>query len=97
MALFHSTNACFAALAAWHWRTGLRAAGAQTGARLSPRIRQAEGRRADPAPLALASLTEREAKAVLALYGVPVVGERLTSSAEEAAQRRPRRWGCPWC
>jgi acetate---CoA ligase (ADP-forming) len=30
------------------------------------------------------TLTEREAKAVLALYGVPVVGERLTASADEA-------------
>jgi acetyl-CoA synthetase len=30
------------------------------------------------------TLTEREAKAVLALYGVPVVGERLAHSAAEA-------------
>jgi acyl-CoA synthetase (NDP forming) len=85
VALFHSTNACFAALAAWHRRTGLRAAGAQTGARLSP-----ESARPKAAALIRAAgprqLTEREAKAVLALYGVPVVGERLTSSAEEAAQ-----------
>ncbi len=85
VALFHSTNSCFAALAAWHWRTGLRAAGPQAAPRLSPdsaaaeaaaMIRAAGGR----------ALTEREAKAVLALYGVPVVGERLTHSAEEAAR-----------
>ena len=30
-------------------------------------------------------MTEREAKEVLALYGVPVVGERLTQTADEAA------------
>ncbi|MDE2581116.1 MAG: acetate--CoA ligase family protein, partial [Rhodospirillales bacterium] len=30
------------------------------------------------------ALTEREAKAALALYGVPVVGERLARSADEA-------------
>jgi acetyl-CoA synthetase len=85
VALFHSSNACFAAMAAWHWRTGLRAAGSQIGARLSHESAKPKAaaliRAAGPRPL-----TEREAKAVLALYGVPVVGERLTTSAEDAAR-----------
>jgi acetate---CoA ligase (ADP-forming) len=84
VALFHSSNSCFAALAAWHWRTGLRAAGTALCARLSS---------ADAKPQAAAlihaagsrPLTEREAKQVLALYGVPVVGEMLTHSPQEAA------------
>jgi acetyl-CoA synthetase len=84
IALFHSVNTCFAALAAWQWRTSLRAAGPATGARLSPESAKPRAaaliRAAGPRPL-----TEREAKEVLALYGVPVVGERLTHSAEEAA------------
>jgi acyl-CoA synthetase (NDP forming) len=82
VALFRSMNACFAALAAWQWRADKRAAGAQivastsaeTIARARALIAAASGR----------TLTEREAKAVLALYGVPVVGERLTHSADEA-------------
>jgi acetyl-CoA synthetase len=85
VALFHSSNACFAAMAAWHWRTGLRAAGSQIGARLSHESAKPKAaamiRAAGPRPL-----TEREAKDVLALYGVPVVGERLTTSADDAAR-----------
>jgi acetate---CoA ligase (ADP-forming) len=82
VALFRSMNACFAALAAWQWRADKRLAGAQivastsaeTIARVRGLIAAAGGR----------TLTEREAKAVLALYGVPVVGERLTHSDDEA-------------
>ena len=82
VALFRSMNFCFAALAAWHWRASKRMAGAQnvaatpaeTMARAGELLAAAGGR----------SLTEREAKAVLALYGVPVVGERLVQSADEA-------------
>jgi acyl-CoA synthetase (NDP forming) len=84
VALFHSSNSCFSAMAAWHWRTALRAAEVPTGARLSPETAKPKAaaliRAAGPRPL-----TEREAKEVLALYGVPVVGERLTRSADEAA------------
>jgi len=82
VALFRSMNACFAALAAWQWRAAKRAAGAQavtatpaeTIARAERLIAAAAGR----------TLTEREAKAVLALYGVPVVGEQLAPSADAA-------------
>jgi acyl-CoA synthetase (NDP forming) len=82
VALFRSMNACFAALAAWQWRATKRMAGAQnvaatpaeTMARASQLLAAAGGR----------TLTEREAKAVLGLYGVPVVGERLAQSADDA-------------
>jgi acyl-CoA synthetase (NDP forming) len=82
VALFRSMNACFAALAAWQWRADKRGAAKQTVASTSPEtiaqartlIAQATGR----------TLTEREAKAVLALYNVPVVGEQLTHSADVA-------------
>ena len=82
VALFRSMNACFAALAAWQWRADKRAAGAQIVAPSSSAT-VAEARRL----IAAASgktLTEREAKQVLALYGVPVVGETLVASADEA-------------
>ena len=82
VALFRSMNACFGALASWQWRADKRSAGAQivaaTSAETIVRARAliAEGRGK--------TLTEREAKAVLALYGVPVVGERLAQSADDA-------------
>jgi len=84
VALFRSMNACFSALAAWHWRADKRAVGAQKVAATAPEvvtrtkdlIAAAGGR----------TLTEREAKDVLSLYGVPVVGERLVRSADEAVQ-----------
>ena len=43
-----------------------------------------------------ATVTEREAKEILALYGVPVVGERLTQSADEAVRRRWHAWVIRW-
>ncbi|HEY0181423.1 MAG TPA: acetate--CoA ligase family protein, partial [Rhodopila sp.] len=84
VALFRSMNACFAALASWQWRGQKRRTEAQPAAATSPEtvtqaktlIARASGR----------TLTEREAKAVLALYGVPVVGERLTTSADAAVE-----------
>jgi acyl-CoA synthetase (NDP forming) len=82
VALFRSMNACFAALAAWQWRGAKRAAGEQITPPTDPAT-IAEARRLIAAASG-ATLTEREAKEVLALYGVPVVGERLTQSADEA-------------
>jgi acyl-CoA synthetase (NDP forming) len=82
VALFRSMNACFTALAAWQWRADKRTAGAQIVATTTPEtIAQA---RELIAAASGPTLTEREAKTVLALYGVPVVGERLTQSADEA-------------
>jgi acetate---CoA ligase (ADP-forming) len=82
VALFRSMPSCFAALAAWHWRADKRATGrsmsvptpAQTVRQARTLISAVGGR----------TLTEREAKEVLALYGVPVVGERIAQSADEA-------------
>jgi acyl-CoA synthetase (NDP forming) len=82
VALFRSMNACFAALAAWQWRADKRTAGAQiVSTTAAATIAQA---RALIAEASGPTLTEREAKTVLALYGVPVVGERLVQSADEA-------------
>lgn len=82
VALFRSMPACFSALAAWHWRADKRARGAQAVAPTPPAVVakakaliKASGGR---------TLTEREAKDVLTLYNIPVVGETLAQSAEEA-------------
>jgi acyl-CoA synthetase (NDP forming) len=82
VALFRSMNACFAALAAWQWRADKRTAGAQiVSTTPAATIAQARGLiAATTGP----TLTEREAKTVLALYGVPVVGEQLVRSADGA-------------
>ncbi len=82
VALFRSMPACFSALAAWHWREDKRVRGAQhvpatpaaVIAKAKSLIKAAGGR----------TLTEREAKDVLTLYDIPVVGETLAQSADEA-------------
>ncbi len=82
VALFRSMPACFAALSAWQWRADKRAAGAQivaaTASAIVTKAKQLIGAASG------ATVTEREAKEILALYGVPVVGERLTQTADEA-------------
>jgi len=82
VALFRSMNAGFAALAAWQWRADKRAAGAELVA-ATPDAVVAQAR-ALLAAASGATLTEREVKAILALYDVPVVGERLANSADQA-------------
>jgi len=84
VALFRSMPSCFAAIAAWQWRAALRATRtpdieptpAKTLAQASTKIAAAGGR----------ALTEREAKEALALYGVPVVGERVAQGADDAVK-----------
>lgn len=88
LALFHSTDRCFAALAAWHRRDALRRSedAAERGAERG-RLSDAGAKSAAEALLAAApgkALTEREAKRVAALYGIPVVEDRLVASAAEA-------------
>jgi acyl-CoA synthetase (NDP forming) len=83
VALFRSMDRCFATLAAWQLRADRRAVGARTTSRLTSRETAAEaatllGRVVNP------SLTEREAKEVLAMYGVPVVTEKLVATQDEA-------------
>jgi acetyl-CoA synthetase len=82
IALFRSMDRCFAAIAAWHRRAALRDTPAADG-RLSPAEAAATAAaliRAAPARV----MTEREAKAVLAAYGVTVIGERLATETEDA-------------
>ncbi|MBR0669569.1 acetate--CoA ligase family protein [Neoroseomonas soli] len=91
--LFRSMDRCFATLAHWHAREARRAAGPRAYTRLSRPEAKAEA-----AALIAASqdrtLTEREAKAVLAAYGVPVVPEKLTQS-EDAAVAAAEALGFP--
>ncbi len=79
---FRSMDRCFAAIAAWQaWH----ARGAPEAApRLAPAGAVEKARTALDA--AGATLTEREAKGVFAAYGVPVVGEKLARTADEAAE-----------
>lgn len=83
VALFRSPDRCFAAIAAWHRREDRKAAGPRQQVRVSP----ATAAKLAAELIAKApnkTLTEREAKAVLALYGVPVVGERLVRDSSAA-------------
>jgi len=77
--VFRSMERCFAAIAAWLAQTE---PGRVAATRLSP-PGAAQAARALLAK-AGATLTESEAKRVLAAYGVPVVKERLACNSEEA-------------
>lgn len=83
IAVFRSTGDAFAAVAAWLRRARKRAAPAQRTGRMAPfaaadrAARLMDGSRG-------ATLAEREAKRVLAAYGVPVVDERLARDADAA-------------
>ena len=93
VALFRSMESCFAALAAWH-RLGARRAMPHTAPR-----RHAPDDARDVAARLLAArthhtLTEREAKRVLAAYGLPVVEEVLSGNAAEAVAAA-ERFGFP--
>jgi acyl-CoA synthetase (NDP forming) len=85
VALFRSMDRCFATLAAWQHREQKRAAGPRALKRLSdPDAASRAALLLDQA--AGLTLTEREAKAVLAVYGVPVVTETLVNTAAEAIE-----------
>jgi acetyl-CoA synthetase len=80
--MIRSMDRCFSAIAAWHAMADRRAAPVVAPRPTDPATRAEAGRLLAAAPNA--TLAEREAKAILALYSVPVVGEQLTHSAEEA-------------
>ena len=83
VALFRSPDRCFAAIAAWHRRVDRIAAGPRQLERVSsPEAAKLGAELISKSPNK--TLTEREAKAVLALYGVPVVGERLVRDGSAA-------------
>jgi acetate---CoA ligase (ADP-forming) len=82
-ALFRSMDRCFATLAAWHRRELRRAAGPRRLIRHAPKeATEKAARLLEDAKCA--TLTEREAKEVLSIYGVPVVSEELVDTAEAA-------------
>ncbi len=91
--LFRSIESCMEALAGWHWREDYRrqwlAEQGQKATRLSPADAGDRARRL------LGSLqgrivTERDAKTILKLYGLPVVEECLVDSADAACQAAAR-------
>ena len=82
LSLFRSMDRCFAALAAWHARADRPAADFDGTARLSSH--GAKTRAEEILRSAHGALSDREAKRVLSEYGVPVVPDRLTGSADEA-------------
>ncbi|MDA8249561.1 MAG: CoA-binding protein, partial [Rhodospirillales bacterium] len=84
LALFHSMDRCFAALAAWQRRDRLRRLPVAAPARIAPAAARAEAAsllRDVPDR----ALSESAAKRILSLYGVPVVSETLVQSADAAA------------
>jgi acyl-CoA synthetase (NDP forming) len=83
VALFRSMDRCFRTLAAWHHRADRLARGERTRVRVSdPAASQSAARLIAAAPGE--RLTERESKAVLELYGIPVVREMSVDSTDSA-------------
>jgi acyl-CoA synthetase (NDP forming) len=84
VAMFRSMDRCFRTIAAWHRRDDRLRAGPRVP------VRRAGAQALDRAAEMIAAapqdtLTEREAKAVLATYGVPVVSECLVQDVAGAA------------
>ncbi len=93
MTLFRSMERTFATIAAWQRWGALRTAPPrQTERRAPASAGTAAARLIHAAPAR--TLTEREAKSVLAHYGIPVVEERLADSAD-AAVAAARDLGLP--
>jgi len=83
LALFRSMDRCMSALAAWHKRHRRLQSGERKLSRCSPpSAKQAGAQLISEAGAAV--LTERESKAVIALYGVPVTKETLARDAAGA-------------
>jgi acetate---CoA ligase (ADP-forming) len=81
-AVFRSTDRCFRALAAWQWRERIRAAP-------MPKPRSVSGKPAAIAAQRLLDaagprLSETQAKAVLAAYGIPVAQDVLVQDEDAA-------------
>ena len=88
MAVFYSLNRYFWTLREWFRRDDRRIAEERNGPRQVIRLSSPDAAATAGRLIAESknqSLTEREAKTVLAAYGVPVVGEKLVQSADEAA------------
>jgi acetyl-CoA synthetase len=83
IALFHSMDRCFAAIAAWHWRDALRKAPTEHTRRFTDDHQKATMQTL-LAAIPRKALTEREAKEVMALYGVPVVQDVVVQNPDAA-------------
>lgn len=90
LALFRSNEACFAALRLWaDWNKRRAALGSESAAPVVAQdVRNDVSRRLSAAPGA--TIPEREAKELLAAYGVPVTSDSRAASVQEveAAARR---------
>ncbi len=91
--LFRSMDRTFSTLAAWFRRDARRALPPRAVKRHAAPAAMADVRKA-LARSAHQTLTERESKAVLAAYGIPVVQDRLVHSADEAV-RAAEEFGMP--
>jgi 3-hydroxyacyl-CoA dehydrogenase/acyl-CoA synthetase (NDP forming) len=83
LALFRSMDRCFATLAAWHQRELRRARGPRIAPRESP-LDVAHAASTALQQCRHIQVMEREAKAILALYGVPVTAEERVMTADDA-------------
>lgn len=90
LSLFHSMDSCMAAIRAWQDRGARRAAGDVAASQLSDAASAVVAQTLIAAAPAGTTIAEREAKTVLAAYGVPVVEEVLATSADEAATAAQR-------
>jgi len=82
VALFRSSRRCFSTLASWHRHETSRQEPQKATPRTSPR--QAAEKSGKLLAESGLRLTEREAKAIVACYGVPVSGERLARDVDQA-------------
>lgn len=83
VALFRSMRSCMAAISHWHARDHWLSHRDRSRSRITANETAAAAAAVLDA-VADATLTERQAKEVLALYGVPVVQEKLAHDVEEA-------------
>ncbi len=83
VALFRSMESCAAAIAAWHRRADRRATPVERPRLSRPTAATAAGKLIRAASGRV--LSEREAKPLLALYGIPVISERLATGPEASA------------
>lgn len=85
VAMFRSMRHCMAALSKWHRWAGALAEHDHVSVRLSsPEAREKAAALINGSPNN--TLTEREAKEVLALYGVPVVQDELVQTEDDAVK-----------
>lgn len=83
LTLFRSIDRCMATLRAWHLYGSWREAQKYTS---PPRLSQPVGHTLLPPSSSRFTLDEAASKLILKAYGIPVVAERLATTAEEAVE-----------